>query len=225
MLIRKALILCLTLMPLLLTSCFEVIEDVTIKKDGSGNMLLTLNFSQSRTKLAAIMMMDSIQGHKVPDRTEITEQLQQVADWLRTVKGISNISQSTDFNDYVATIRFSFRQVSDINNITSKILEQYKVKTKLSATYAYDQQNVKFTRHYNYSNEVKEQFDKLKERDKDILRAANYISIFRFEDAIESFSNQGAKLSRNQHALMQRFPLSDLVSGKADISNQIQLSK
>lgn len=225
MFIRQAFYLCLALMPLLLTSCFEIIEDVTLNKDGSGQMKLTLNLSQSSTKLSAIMMMDSIQGYKVPDRAGITEQLQEAADWLRTQKGIGDVNQSVNFNDYIAVISFSFRNVNDINHLPQKLLEQYKVKTKLSATYAYDPDHAKFARRYTYSNEVKEQFSRLKERDREVLKAASYVSIFRFEKSINSFSNKGAKLSKNQQAIMQRFPLSDLISGKADISNEIHLSK
>lgn len=225
MLIKKSFILALVLMPLLLMSCFEVIEDVALKQDGSGTLKLTLNLSQSKTRLAAVMLMDSIHGHKVPDRAEITAHMQQSADWLKTLKGISNVTQSVDFDNFTATISFSFRQVNDINNISKKILEQYHVQTKLSATYDYDQANATFIRDYHYSNDVVTQFDGLKERDKKILNAASYTCIFRFNNTIDHYSSQGAKVSSNQQALMQRFPVSDLINGKADLSNKIQLSK
>jgi len=225
MFIKRMFIPCLSALCFLLTSCFEVVEDVSIKKDGSGTMKLTLNFSQSKTKLAAIMMMDSIQGHKVPDRNEIEEQVTMAAEWLKTVKGLSNITQRVDFENYVATISFAFRNVSDVNNIQKRLLDEYKVRTKLSATYNYDQEHAKFSRAYSYGADLKEQYNKLKERDKEVLKAASYISIFRFEQTISNYTNQTAKVSKNQLAIMQRFPLTDLISGKADISNQIQLSR
>jgi hypothetical protein len=218
-------VLCLFMFPFLFSSCFEVIEDVTVKRDGTGSMKLTVNFSQSQTKIAAIMMMDSIQGLKVPSRNEIQEQMEQAAARLRTMKGISNVSQSADFTNFIASISFSFKNVADVNNLVKELLDEYNVKTKLSATYHYDQQDARFTRAYNYSADVREQFNKLKDRDRDILRSASYISIFRFDNTISSYSNQAARMSKNQQAIMQRFPLSDLASGKADISNQIQLSR
>jgi len=225
MFIQKRLILCLSALCFLFSSCFEVVEDVSVKKDGSGTMKLILNFSQSKTKVAAIMMMDSIQGHKVPDRSEIEEQVAAAADWLKTMKGLSNVTHKVDFDHYVATVSFAFRNVSDVNNIARKLLDEYKVKTKLTATYNYDQEHARFSRDYNYSAELKEQFNKLKERDREVLRSAAYISIFRFEQTISNFTNQAAKVSKNQLAIMQRFPVADLISGKADLSNQIQLSR
>ena len=225
MFIKKPLIILLLLLSVCCSSCFEVIEDVTVKKDGSGNMKLTLNFSQSKTKIATILMMDSIRGHKVPGRGEIEERMQEAAAKLKTMKGISNVTQQTDFNNYIATISFSFRNTSDINNLTKKLLDEYEVNSNIAATYSYDQEKAKFTRDYKNSNEVKAQFDKMKERDKEVLKAASYISIFRFENVISSYSNQASRLAKNQQAIMQRLPLYDLVSGKADISNQIQLSK
>jgi hypothetical protein len=223
--IRIPFIALCVLLSICCTSCFEVIEDISIKKDGSGNMKLTLNFSQSKTKIAAMMLMDSVQGHKVPGRSEIEESMQEAVAKLKTMKGISNVTQQTDFNNYIATISFSFKNTADINNLTKKLLGEYNVNTNIAATYAYDPEKAKFTRTYQHSKEVKEQFSKMKERDKEILRSASYISIFRFEEAISSYSNQAAKLSKNQQAVMQRMPLYDLASGKADITNQIQLSR
>lgn len=215
----------LFIISVLLSSCFEVIEDVTVKKDGTGRMKLTVNLSQSKTKIGAIMLMDSIQGYKVPGRNEIEEQMEQAVARLRTMKGISNVSHTVDFTNFIASINFSFRNVTDVNGLVKELLDEYKVKTKIPVTYRYDREDARFSREYTYSTDVKEQYNKLKERDKEVFRSASFISILRFENPISSYSNQGAKMSKNQQAIMQRLPLSDLVSGKTDISNHIQLSR
>jgi hypothetical protein len=215
----------LFIISVLLSSCFEVIEDVTVKKDGTGSMKLTVNLSQSKTKIGAIMLMDSIQGYKVPDRNEIEEQMEQAVARLRTMKGISNVSHTVDFTNFIASINFSFRNVTDVNGLVKELLDEYKVKTKIPVTYHYDREDARFSRDYTYSADVKEQYTRLKERDKEVFRSASFISILRFENPISSYSNQGAKMSKNQQAIMQRLPLSDLVSGKTDISNHIQLSR
>ena len=215
----------LFIISVLLSSCFEIIEDVTVKKDGSGNMKLTLNFSQSKTKIGAIMLMDSINGYKVPGRKEIEDQIEQAAARLRTMKGISNVSHTVDFTNFIASINFSFRNVADVNNLVKELLAEADVKTKIPLSYRYNRDEARFSKDYTFSPDVKEQYNKLKERDKEVFRSASYISILRFENTISSFSNQGAKMSKNQLAIMQRLPVSDLVNGKADISNQIQLSK
>jgi len=215
----------LFIISVLLSSCFEIIEDVTVKKDGSGSMKLTLNFSQSKTKIGAIMLMDSINGYKVPSRNEIEDQIEQAAAKLRTMKGISNVSQTVDFTNFIASINFSFRNVADVNNLVKELLAEANVKTSIPLTYRYNREEARFSKDYTFSPDVKEQYNKLKERDREVFRSASYISILRFENTISSFSNQGAKMSKNQLAIMQRLPVADLVSGKANISNQIQLSR
>lgn len=222
---RMRLIAPLFVLSVLLSSCFEIIEDVTVKKDGTGTMKLTVNFSQSKTKIGAIMLMDSIHGYKVPGRNEIEEQIEQATARLRTVKGISNVNHTVDFTNFIASINFSFRNVSDVNNMVKELLDEYNVKTRIPFAYRYDREGAKFAREYTPSADAREQFNKLNEKDREIFRLASYIGILRFENTINSYSNRGAKMSKNQLAIMQRLPLSDLVSGKADISNQIQLSR
>ncbi|SHN32078.1 hypothetical protein [Chitinophaga sp. CF418] len=215
----------LFIISVLLSSCFEIVEDVTVKKDGSGSMKLTLNFSQSKTKIGAIMLMDSINGYKVPNRNEIEDQIEQAAARLKTIRGISNVSHTADFTNFIASINFSFRNVADVNNLVKELLAETDIKTKIPLSYRYNREEALFSKDYTFSPDVKEQFNRLKERDKEVFRTASYISILRFENTISSYSNQGAKMSKNQLAIMQRLPVSDLVSGKANISNQIQLSR
>jgi len=47
-------------MVLSLSSCFEIVEEITMNDDGSGNILMTLNFSRSKSKIKSILLMDSI---------------------------------------------------------------------------------------------------------------------------------------------------------------------
>lgn len=46
------------------SSCFQVIEEINLTKAGSGTVNLTLNLSASKTKVASVMLMDSIQGYR-----------------------------------------------------------------------------------------------------------------------------------------------------------------
>nr|BFF39643.1 hypothetical protein BACY1_14480 [Tenacibaculum mesophilum] len=68
---KKILLLFSTISILLFTSCFEFVEEVSFNKDGSGSAVLTINLSKSKTKLASIMLLDSINGYKVPSKVTI----------------------------------------------------------------------------------------------------------------------------------------------------------
>jgi hypothetical protein len=207
------------------TSCFEVIEEITMGKDGTGIMTLTVNFSQSKSRIAAIMLMDSIHGYKVPDKQEIQQEIDKTVAQLSRMPGISNAKSTADFTNFVADIRFSFKDVTDVNHLIKALLEQYKVKNPNIPTYNYNKEDARFTRNYSYSNDVKAQFNQLKNRDKEIFSTAAYVSILRFETTITSYSNKLARISKNQQAIIQRLAIPDLINGQANISNQVQLSK
>ena len=216
-------LLIILLIPIFFSSCFEVIEEMTVAKDGTGTMRLTVNFSQSKTKIAAIMLMDSIRGYKVPDKQEIQQEMDKTVAQLSKMPGISNVKSTTDFTNFIADIRFSFQDVEDVNHLIKALLEQHKVKTTNIPTYNYDKEDAQFSRQYSSPGDVKAQFNQLK--DKELFSTAAYVSILRFENTITSCSNKLARISKNQQAIIQRLAIPDLVNGRANISNQIQLSK
>src|SRR5690554_2636297 len=81
-------------LPMGLSSCFELIEDTTLNADGSGNYKLTLNLSASTTRINSIMAMDSVDGKKVPSRNELNTEFQKHLKKLEAKEGISNVSGS-----------------------------------------------------------------------------------------------------------------------------------
>lgn len=222
---NKLFVILLLSMPVLFSSCFEVIEEITMGKDGAGTMTLTVNFSQSKTRIAAIMLMDSIHGYKVPRKQEIQQEIDKTVVQLNRMPGISNVKSTADFTNFVGDIRFSFKDVADVNHLIKALLEQYKVQNVNVPTYNYNKENARFSRDYSYSSDVKEEFGQLKERDKNIFKTAAYVSILRFDTPISSFSNKLARISKNQQAIIQRLAIPDLINGQANISNQVQLSK
>jgi len=225
MLKKYGTILLLFILPFVCSSCFEIIEEISLNPDGSGNMTITVNLSQSRTKIASIMLMDSINGYKVPGKQTIQNEVNQVAARLRKTAGISNVKTTTDFNNYIGTISFNFKDVSHVNNITRSILEENKIKASNVSTYSYNKASGTFARDYKYYSTAKTEYNKLKKEDRDVFTSATYTSIYRFPAAIARHSNTLAKVSKSQKAIMQKCSILDLINGRTSLSNQIQLSK
>ncbi|MBL0144593.1 MAG: hypothetical protein IPP48_01335 [Chitinophagaceae bacterium] len=97
---------------LLFQSCFEIIEQVFLKADGSGNFQLVLNLSKSKTKLNSIAKMKTINGHEVPSKGEIKYRLTQIEKTLSKTTGISNAKTTLDFDNYIATAVLIFQNYS-----------------------------------------------------------------------------------------------------------------
>jgi hypothetical protein len=49
-----------------LTSCIELIDDITINSDGSGKLKYSINLSSSKTECNSLILLDSLNGYKVP---------------------------------------------------------------------------------------------------------------------------------------------------------------
>ncbi len=212
-------------LPFLFSSCFEIIEEINMNADGSGTMTITVNMSQSKTKLASIMLMDSINGYKVPQRPTIQKEINEAVAKLKAMPGISNVKSTTDFNNYIASISFSFKEVSNVNTISRKILEDQKIKTTNISTYSYNKATATFARDYKYYPSAKSEFNKLKKEDREIFKTATYTNICRFPLPIAKHNNQLAKISKSQKAIMQRSSVMDLINGSVSVADQIQLSK
>lgn len=218
------LLLFIVLIPFL-SSCFEVIEEIAIKNDGTGDVVLTINLSQSKTKVASVMLLDSVQGYKVPSKQKIQQELNEAVAYLKKSEGISNVKSTSDFNNYIASISFSFKDVSNINNITKNILAQQKIKATNTSSYTYNKATKTFSRKYQAIGTAKTEFNKLKAKDKAVFNGATYTSIYRFESAVTSSTNPASNVSKSKKAVMLKSSIMDLINGKINVSNSIQLSK
>jgi hypothetical protein len=84
-----------------LTSCFDILDKVAMKTDGSGEYSIILNASKSKTRINSISKMETINGKKVPKKAEIQTQLNEAAAVFKVVPGISNVKTSADFDKYI----------------------------------------------------------------------------------------------------------------------------
>lgn len=217
-----ALLFCFTLG---LSSCFEVIEEITLHKDGTGEVTLTVNLSQSKTKVASILLMDKVNGYKVPKRPEIQKELDNAVAYLRKQPGISNVRSTSNFTDYIGTLSFSFKEVANINSITKNLLAQNGVKATNISTYSYNKATGAFARTYRYLPDTKTAYSKLRKEDQEIFRTASYTSIYHFDQAIMANSNTAARISKSGRAIMQRTAVPEIINGSANLSYIIQLAK
>lgn len=222
--IKKLFIYCtLILCSLSLTSCFEIIEEIKLFRNGSGEVVLTFNLSQSKTRVASVMLLDSINGYKVPSKKDINYELNAITNNLRNSTGISKVNSNVDFNNYIATISFSFKEVSNINNVFKNILARQDIQVPNQNLYSFNANNQVFIRKYQSDRNTISSFNKLKKEDKEVFKNAQFTSITRFEQSVKSVNNKSAIVSKSKKAVMLKANMMDLIYDKSNISNQIQL--
>jgi len=222
--IKNVLICVLLLISLVsLSSCFETVEEINLNNDGSGRMTLTFNGSQSKAKLASVMKLSSVNGHRVPTVAEIKNELAQTAAQLRAIPGISNVKTSADFQNYILSVSFDFKDVSKINTAFSKMLTAYKIPTYNAASYVYNKNTKTFTKTYQLNPATKKQYNELKQEDKEVFKSAQYTSVYRFPSLVKTMTNTKASVSASKKAVMLKTPILNIINSGASVNNAIQL--
>jgi len=207
---------------LTLISCFEIVEDITINDDGSGKILLALNLSKSKTKLKSIMLLDSINGYKIPSKTDITKSITDIKTQIGKIKGVTNVKSMTDFKDYIFTVSCNFNNVNALNTIISSFSSSSEKKLiSKNKHFTYNKATHSFSRnyHYNLAKETK----KMNTKDKAIFQDASITTIYRFESDVVSVKNKNAKVSGNKKAVFLKVSAQDIINNKSNIKNTIQL--
>ncbi|MCS3530096.1 hypothetical protein [Chryseobacterium sp. JUb7] len=212
--------LILLLPMLLLTSCFDILDKVNVKADGSGEYTIILNASKSKTRLASISKMETINGKKVPKKSEIENKINEAAKIFRATPGISNVKTSLDFDNYIIKLSCNFKKIENVN----AGLEQLKTRNiigKMIPTQIYSQSLEKKLFSKNKVNTFKSDYDKMSKADKEIFNDARYTSVLQFENTIKSQSNTSYMLSPNRKAVKIEANLLDFILQKKQIQNNI----
>ncbi|MFK7903630.1 MAG: hypothetical protein AB8B69_00820 [Chitinophagales bacterium] len=112
-----------------MTSCFNIIEEVAVNRNGSGTYKTTVDMSQMMGMIAAFMP-DSVKQMTGEVERGMTSSL----DELKTVKGISNISTNSD-GDYIYSVSYTFENVKALNEAISTSKEDDKFFGAMGSTY------------------------------------------------------------------------------------------
>lgn len=205
-------------------SCFEIVEQVSLKNDGSGSFQLVVNLSKSKTKINAIMKMKTVNGHDIPSKEEIQKKIATIEKTISQTTGISNVKIAVDFDNYIATINCNFNKVVQLNDVIRNINTKENGKNKdIEKTYVYDGAAKTFARLDKFS--LKKDYKKMNNTDKEIFATANYTTIYKFESSIAAVSNKDAKISPSKKAVMLKQNALDLITDKKSIENKINLTK
>lgn len=217
----KSIFFCISL--LFLTSCFDIIDKINLKNDGSGEYILILNASKSKTRLASISKMETLNGRKIPKKHEIESKINEAAKIFRSTPGISNVKTGLDFENYIIKLSCNFKKIENIN----AGLEQLKTKKILGKTiptqlYSNNVSEKTFSR--NKINSFKDDYNNLSKADKEVFYSAKYTSVIQFENVIKSQTNKAYSIAPSKKAAKIEGNILDFILQKKAIQNAIRLN-
>lgn len=207
----------------LFQSCFEIVEQVFLKADGSGNFQLVLNLSKSKTRLNSIIKMQTINGHEVPSKEEIKRKITDIEKTVSKTAGLSQVKTSVDFDNYIASITCNFTKVTQMNDAVKNVFLKENAKEKPPEKfYEYNTGTKVFERLNNFS--FKDEYKKLSNADREIFATANYTAIFKFETSVVASANKETKIAPSKKAVMLKLNALDVIHEKRSIENKINLT-
>ncbi len=217
---KRHTVLALLFSALMLTGCFEVIEEVTYADEESGTYLLTMNCSQSKTRLKGLMKLDTFMGLNIPKQYEVSNYFSTASKAVAKIPGITAVDYNTDYNNFIFTFTFKFDKTENLNKAINAAAKSVTNKSSLPYYNVFAFSNNTFERHKT-PNDSLSQVIKASKDQLNLISGAKATSIYRFQKEVAKSSNSKAVLSKNKKAVMLKADIINILLDPAQFANTI----
>ena len=200
----------------LLSSCIEIVEEVTINSNKSG----TFNISMDLGTLGGLALKNMGEKYVPKSTLELLDKLPDtMAEMLKEVNGLSNIKSASNKNG-LYMVRFDFENVKQLNQAVYKL---FQIKKRF-----YEPNYIRLTSHKlikkNYAPLLRIFAKKYEDQlgDKNLLQKVYYKSLIHFPNEATRFTNKNASLSANSKTVEYKCTLQELLTSKVNIGNKIK---
>ena len=222
---RKILFL-LLFIPLFLSSCIEIIDDLSFNSDGSGTFKYTINLSSSKVKVNSILQLDSLNGKKVLKLPEIKVKINQFKSILASQPGISNVKIEINEPEFIVKLTCDFADVNKLQDAIKNSLASMDAGIKNSADFSFNWISWNGTKLERSVPEFSQnQIRNLKQEEIDLLKTGNYTVISRFYKPVEKYDNSNASISKSRTAVMLKANVFALTKNSKILENTIYLNQ
>ncbi len=222
----KKLLLWLTfaVAPLLFSGCLHIVEEVTVKKDGSGTYKLTLDMSEMKAMLDALKEMGNSndeeentddnsvaeepsdgeeEGKQEDSVTQLGTTLSTVAQSLRVLTGLSDIREFSDTVTYLFGYSFQFANIEALNKAI-RVINREKYENKVDETFRFKGGNFERLNAADIGEQFKMMLTAVEEEDdsgntemaRAFFASMTYKQVYFFPDAkVKKSSNPLSELS------------------------------
>ena len=165
--------------------------------DGSGELRLNIDLSQSKSNLVGYMNAGEINGVEIPSKAKIKSEIKKLKKALSKIKGISKVKAKSDFDEFVFEVTADFKNMKALNkaiNASVKTFNQTPFPLPRFKHFSFKEN--KFSRLFNYTDErfTQEEFDGMMSVVRYLMESAKVVSIYRFEEPVKNVSNSKAKV-------------------------------
>lgn len=210
----------IAILSILLTSCFDLIEEVNFNEDGSGDFSYEINLGKYKFTLENIMKLDSIGRFKIPNETDIKKDMSTLQNQLNQIEGISSANCEADFQYYIFRVKGNFKNILALNKAYTAIYNfKRKKKEPFIEAYKYDGKSYQRTEKDPKTNIfVKNTF--LSENQ---FSSGKVMIVTRFKKKVSSVSNATTIISKNGMATLTKCSAAELMKKPSRINCTVNL--
>ena len=201
-----------------MTACFDITEEVTVNKDGSGTYTSVTDASKLSEQLQMLAAMDTT-GQLIPKMkftldSSFNENFKQYGG----LKGVSNMKVDTS-KEYVYKVTLDFTDINALNSVINVDKKEAAQKN------LYSWSKGKLTRKdsgIGGMGEMDMEDESQKEMAKSMLKDMKYNIIYHFPKKVSRMTNKEAKLSDDKKTVRLECSLLDIMDKKVSLSNEIK---
>ena len=207
-----------------MTSCFEIIEQVKVKKDGSGTLKLIINMSQSKERLDKILSQKQINGLIIPSKETIKYHFDEIEKKTSSTAGLTLKTLEKDFTNYIFTLVVDFKNIQQVNNLLQDLHNTFSRTNSEEIPIKFIASSNSFSQEINndYSKKLNDQISNYNFNE---LNKAKITTIIQFENSIKSLSVAEGRISKSGKSALIKLSLKDFLITYTNQNLNIQLDE
>ena len=225
--LKNVLLTVLAVGTLALTGCLHIIEEATFKNNGSGTYQMTLDMSEMKGMMDMFKTMgdeapkeegaEEDTSDEAPDMgaapdngiTQMGSELSSVAKSLKSIAGLTNITEISDTSAFRFGYSFDFADVTALNN-AMKVINKEKYDSKVEEVFKFKNGNFERLTSADLGEEMKKALAESEESgggaDADMIKTffadMTYKQIYHFPDSkVKKSTNTLSEISEDGHSL------------------------
>jgi len=209
---------------LFLSSCIDIIDDLTLNNDGSGTLKYSINLSASKVKVNSILALDSFNNQKVPSIEEIKKTIREFQALLANEPGISNVKIDLNTVDFIVKFSCDFNHVNNLQKALKKtiaIMNEAPINPAHDGDWiVWDGTNVSRI----IPGAIVEKSRNYQNTDLPLLKTGTYTSIGRYGRPIAKVTNVKCKLNPSKTATFLQVNAFELRNNNRLLENTVVLT-
>ena len=200
-----------------MTACFDITEDITINKDGSGTYVSTTDASKLSEQLGMLAAMDTT-GELIPKlKYSLDSSFSANFSQYAAIKGVSKVKVDTS-KAYIYKVTLDFTDITALNGVINVDKKDDAQKN------LYSWAKGKLTRKDSGigMGEMGMEDEQQKEMAKSLLKDMKYTIIYHLPKKVSGVTNKEAKLSDDKKTVTLQCSILDIMDKKLTLGNEVK---